>query len=257
MVLSPPFLLVHRTAGAIEEACMVEPTPDIAERFERGVREFNSGDFYASHDTWEDVWMDVRGPERPFFQGMIQVAVGYYHLTCENYPGAEHLLTRGIRKLEAFRSGHRGLDTGGAGPRGGGGPGGGPRDSGGQAEDVLFGDCTEDSTRLILWLRTETKTARYTTPSGSAQPPGLYPPTPAPYPVSSRRPEAIPPFPCPTWPSRSQAPPGRSQATDPRTIEYARADWQHRRRPVEKLESAGPTSSTHVILDALLYLPIG
>ena len=91
---------------------MVEPTPDIAERFERGVREFNSGDFYASHDTWEDVWMDVRGPERPFFQGMIQVAVGYYHLTCENYAGAEHLLTRGIRKLEAFRPGHRGLDTG-------------------------------------------------------------------------------------------------------------------------------------------------
>ena len=112
MAWSPPFLLVHRTAGAIEEACMVEPTPDIAERFERGVREFNSGDFYASHDTWEDVWMDVRGPERPFFQGMIQVAVGYYHLTCENYPGAEHLLTRGIRKLEAFTSGHRGLDTG-------------------------------------------------------------------------------------------------------------------------------------------------
>jgi predicted metal-dependent hydrolase len=90
----------------------VDPTHDIAERFERGVREFNSGDFYASHDTWEDVWMDVRGPERPFFQGMIQVAVGYYHLTCENYAGAEHLLTRGIRKLKAFGPTHRGLDSG-------------------------------------------------------------------------------------------------------------------------------------------------
>ena len=194
--------------------------------------------------------MDVRGPERPFFQGMIQVAVGYYHLTCENYAGAEHLLTRGIRKLEAFRPGHRGLDTGDLVRAASGGPGGGPRDSGRQEEDVLFGDRAEDSTRLILWLRTETKTARYTTPSGRAQPPGLYPPTPAPYRVSSRRPEAIPPFSCPTWPSRSQA-------TDPRTNECARADWQHRRRPVEKLESAGPTSSTHVILDALLYLPIG
>lgn len=84
---------------------------DITERFERGIREFNAGDFYASHDTWEDVWMDVRGSERPFFQGMIQVAVGFYHLTCENYAGAEHLLTRGIRKLKPYSPGHRGVDT--------------------------------------------------------------------------------------------------------------------------------------------------
>ena len=88
------------------------PIPDISKRFERGIREFNAGDFYAAHDTWEDVWMDVRGPERPFFQGMIQVAVGYYHLSCENYAGAEHLLSRGIRKLEPYSPGHRGIDTG-------------------------------------------------------------------------------------------------------------------------------------------------
>ena len=90
----------------------MHPIPDISKRFERGIREFNAGDFYAAHDTWEDVWMDVRGPERPFFQGMIQVAVGYYHLTCENYAGAEHLLSRGIRKLEPYSPGHRGINTG-------------------------------------------------------------------------------------------------------------------------------------------------
>ena len=90
----------------------MHPIPDISKRFERGIREFNAGDFYASHDTWEDVWMDVRGPERPFFQGMIQVAVGYYHLSCENYAGAEHLLSRGIRKLEPYSPGHRGINTG-------------------------------------------------------------------------------------------------------------------------------------------------
>ena len=55
--------------------------------------------------------MDVRGSERPFFQGMIQVAVGFYHLTCENYAGAEHLLTPGIRKLKPYSPGHRGVDT--------------------------------------------------------------------------------------------------------------------------------------------------
>ena len=79
---------------------------------EKGIKEFNDEDFFTCHDTLEDVWMDVRGYERLFFQGLIQVSVGYYHLTCQNYPGAEHLLGRGIEKLEAFVPAHRGIDVG-------------------------------------------------------------------------------------------------------------------------------------------------
>jgi predicted metal-dependent hydrolase len=79
---------------------------------EKGIREFNESDFFQAHDTLEDVWMDVRGQERLFFQGLIQVSVGFYHLTCGNFAGAEHLLTRGVRKLEEFLPAHRGLDVG-------------------------------------------------------------------------------------------------------------------------------------------------
>ena len=79
---------------------------------EKGIREFNALDFFQAHDTLEDVWMDVRGQERLFFQGLIQVSVGFYHLTCGNYAGTEHLLSRGIHKLEGFLPAHRGVDVG-------------------------------------------------------------------------------------------------------------------------------------------------
>ena len=87
---------------------------DIQARLDRGVDEFNDGAYFEAHDTLEDVWMDVRGQERLFFQGLIQLAIGYYHLPCQNYPGAEHLLGRGLEKIEPYRPHHRGVAPRGA-----------------------------------------------------------------------------------------------------------------------------------------------
>jgi len=44
-----------------------------------------------------------------FFQGLIQLAIGYYHLTTGNPTGAQHLLERGVEKLNAFLPGTRGV----------------------------------------------------------------------------------------------------------------------------------------------------
>ena len=68
----------------------------------KGIEEFNAEAFFEAHDTWEDVWMDLRGENRLFLQGLIQVAIGYYHMTCENFDGSAHLLTRAIEKLETY-----------------------------------------------------------------------------------------------------------------------------------------------------------
>ena len=87
-----------------------EPEVNVEAGLEKGIVEFNDEAFFECHDTLEEVWMEVRGQERLFFQGLVQVAVGYYHLTCENYPGAEHLLERGIQKLEGFPPCQRGVD---------------------------------------------------------------------------------------------------------------------------------------------------
>lgn len=76
----------------------------IQEGLERGIREFNARAFFEAHDTLEDAWMDLRGEYRLFLQGLIQLSIGYYHLTCENYTGADHLLTRGLEKLRTYPS---------------------------------------------------------------------------------------------------------------------------------------------------------
>ena len=82
----------------------------IAAGLKKGIGEFNDRAFFEAHDTLEDVWMDVRGVNRSFFQGLIQLSIGYYHLTCENYTGADHLLTRGLEKLIKYPSPTCGVD---------------------------------------------------------------------------------------------------------------------------------------------------
>jgi predicted metal-dependent hydrolase len=85
--------------------------PALAE-LAKGIREFNDGAFFEAHDTLEDLWMDVRGENRLFIQGLIQVSIGCYHLTCENYSGADHLLTRGVEKLETYPAHQCGVNVG-------------------------------------------------------------------------------------------------------------------------------------------------
>jgi len=58
------------------------------QEIQKGVEEFNSGQFFECHDTLEEVWRGVRGPARGFFQGLIQISVGFYHLRKANLLGA-------------------------------------------------------------------------------------------------------------------------------------------------------------------------
>ncbi len=91
-----------------------EPDLDDEERrgLEKGVAEFNTGYFFECHDTLEDVWTGIRGPARDFFQGLIQVSVGFYHLGNANRGGALTLLRRGLTRLERYPGKYAGLDLG-------------------------------------------------------------------------------------------------------------------------------------------------
>ncbi|MFN5514856.1 MAG: DUF309 domain-containing protein [Cyanobacteriota bacterium] len=75
----------------------------------KGIAEFNRGDFYACHDTLEAIWMQAPPGEKNFYQGILQIAVGFYHLQNGNQRGAAILLGEGIRRLGAFLPHHRGL----------------------------------------------------------------------------------------------------------------------------------------------------
>ncbi|MBL0331334.1 MAG: DUF309 domain-containing protein [Chlorobiota bacterium] len=71
-------------------------------QYELGLNEFNSGKFFESHDTLEDLWMEVRGEKRKFFQGLIQISVGMFHYIHGNFTGGENQLVRGIEKLNEY-----------------------------------------------------------------------------------------------------------------------------------------------------------
>jgi uncharacterized protein len=90
------------------------PEPQLSDEERRqvaeGMAQFNQGLFFECHDTLEDVWTGVRGPSRDFFQGLIQVAVGFYHLGNDNRGGAATMLRRGLGRLARYPDGYGGLE---------------------------------------------------------------------------------------------------------------------------------------------------
>ncbi|PSO71218.1 MAG: DUF309 domain-containing protein [Cyanobacteria bacterium QH_8_48_120] len=78
--------------------------------FWQGVEEFNQQAFYACHDTLEALWMEASQPEKNFYQGILQIAVGCHHLSNHNWRGAVILLGEGIGRLEDYQPVHKGID---------------------------------------------------------------------------------------------------------------------------------------------------
>lgn len=91
---------------------ILEPvlSPEEREAFERGVGEFNEGYYFECHDTLEDLWSGLRGAGRDFFQGLIQVAVGYYHLGNANRAGARSMFERALARFEKYPGRYFGFD---------------------------------------------------------------------------------------------------------------------------------------------------
>lgn len=78
--------------------------------FHQGVAQFNAGHFFECHDTLEEMWSGVRGPSRDFFQGLIQVAVAFYHLDGGNLAGADSMLGRALKRFEKYPDRYFGFD---------------------------------------------------------------------------------------------------------------------------------------------------
>ncbi|MFI5006847.1 MAG: DUF309 domain-containing protein [Solirubrobacterales bacterium] len=93
---------------------MSEDEPTLGEEDRRGlakgVAEFNTGYFFECHDTLEEVWSGVRGPAREFFQGLIQVSVGFYHFGNGNRGGASTMLERGLKRLAKYPDRYCGVE---------------------------------------------------------------------------------------------------------------------------------------------------
>ena len=83
----------------------------IPEEFWQGVEQFNQGQFYACHDTLEALWMEATEPQKAFYQGILQIAVGLYHLGNSNWRGAVILLGEGINRLRSYPANHSEIDV--------------------------------------------------------------------------------------------------------------------------------------------------
>jgi predicted metal-dependent hydrolase len=83
----------------------------IPPEFWQGVEQFNSGQFYACHDTLEALWIEASEPEKTFYQGILQIAVAQYHLSNCNWKGAVILLGEGSNRLRRFPSVYISIDV--------------------------------------------------------------------------------------------------------------------------------------------------
>ncbi len=77
----------------------------------QGINEFNTGEYYACHDTLEALWMDSIDPDKKFYQGVLQIAVACYHLHNCNWRGAVTLLGEGIGRLPYYQPVYAGIDV--------------------------------------------------------------------------------------------------------------------------------------------------
>src|ERR1700723_3702267 len=60
-------------------------------RYLAGIVLFNRGDFFEAHEVWESLWMETFSPEKQYYQGLIQAAVGLCHFCNGNVRGAVKL----------------------------------------------------------------------------------------------------------------------------------------------------------------------
>lgn len=70
--------------------------------FSDGLEAFNNKNFYDAHEHWEDLWTNYYFKDRLLIQGLIQVSVGYFHITNLNLKGAKGLFKKCLPKLEKF-----------------------------------------------------------------------------------------------------------------------------------------------------------
>ena len=79
-------------------------------RFKKGLKLFNSREWYQAHDLFEEIWHETNGPERTSIQGILQIAVAQIHLERGNKNGAMILYGEGLGRLKGIAVPDLGLD---------------------------------------------------------------------------------------------------------------------------------------------------
>jgi predicted metal-dependent hydrolase len=79
-------------------------------RFLKGIEEFNQRLFFECHETLEEIWLEDHGEDRKFYQGIIQIAAGYFKWQQGVPAGAIKLWHTGLEKIQTYGPVHLGVD---------------------------------------------------------------------------------------------------------------------------------------------------
>ena len=74
------------------------------------IAQFNAGDYYHQHDTFEALWMAEERPIRDLYRAILQVGIAYYQITLGNWRVAHKMLLRSIQWLAPLPNICRGVD---------------------------------------------------------------------------------------------------------------------------------------------------
>ena len=70
--------------------------------FQMGIKAFNEERFYDAHEYWEELWLDYKLIDAKFIQGLIQLAVSYFHLFNNNINGSRSMIKKSLTKFIGF-----------------------------------------------------------------------------------------------------------------------------------------------------------
>ena len=79
-------------------------------RLQKGIDEFNQQLFFECHETLEEIWLEEHGEDRRFYQGVIQIAAGYFKWQQGVPAGALKLWRMGLEKIEPYGPVYLGVD---------------------------------------------------------------------------------------------------------------------------------------------------
>ena len=77
-----------------------------------GIVLFNEGRYFEAHEELEAAWRDEKGRVRQLYQGILQAAVTYLHITRGNFAGAFKVYGRSMRWLKDWPEQCRGIEVG-------------------------------------------------------------------------------------------------------------------------------------------------
>lgn len=89
---------------------MPDEAPPYDPLYLKGIKYFNTCDFFEAHETWEELWTEYRGPARKYYQGLIQAAVALHHFGNGNIRGAKKVYITSRSYLEEYGPRYEGLD---------------------------------------------------------------------------------------------------------------------------------------------------